>query len=520
MTTKTEQKNLLCAAAIHQSVDILLNATVTEEQKSETRNNLKVIFKNVMPFLRNDPKALDITLNINAIDQLYSSVLPSPIRDISSQIGLQLGLSENTALCVTMPSLCNAIYKEICETEPQENSPWFERLCDVANLICRGEPLNVVSAQLVFINDILKVPTPDLSDNTVCETLTDTLLNDGGNFAFSRSLTEDFVYSIFHKIRLSELMEHYKAKNTKKANSELETLIQKHGTDNTDIFVDNPSYQQKKERSAFVKGLQKYTLETLILTKNFLESHGLRFYLTEGTLLGAVRHNGFIPWDDDIDIAMPREDYDRLVELAKQGKIPPELNFDSLETNPKHWVLGAKMQLVRKTPYIQHKVTKLSKCNGPYVDIFPIDYWDRPAGFKFAIANNCVKVARRLLFIKTGYSVATKKKPFRIIARILLPFVKNTWIEKFAIKNMKKFYGGNRKYSVNLCSYYPYYKEVFPTSFFGEPVYINFEGEQMPVPCDYDYMIKTVYGKNYDTIPPVRVTNLRKHAFELNKEVI
>jgi lipopolysaccharide cholinephosphotransferase len=354
----------------------------------------------------------------------------------------------------------------------------------------------------------------------VYETLVETLLNDGGNFAFSRSLTEDFVYSIFHKIRLSNLIKKYNEKSTEKNKILLKELFEKYGADNTDIFVDNPSYQQKKERSAFVKGLQKYTLETLILTKNFLESHGLRFYLTEGTLLGAVRHNGFIPWDDDIDIAMPREDYDRLVELAKQGEIPIELNFDSLETNPKHWVLGAKMQLVRKTPYIQHKVTKLSKCNGPYVDIFPIDYWNRPCGLKYAVANNCVKVARRLLFIKTGYSAATKKKPFRIIAKIFLPFIKNSWIEKFAIKNMKKFNRGNRKYAVNLCSYYPYYKEVFPTSFWGEPVYLNFEGVQMPVPCEYDYMLKTVYGKNYDTIPPVRVTNMRKHAFELNKEII
>jgi beta-galactosidase len=53
-----------------------------------------------------------------------------------------------------------------------------------------------------------------------------------------------------------------------------------------------------------------------------------------------------------------------------------------------------------------------------------------------------------------------------------------------------------------------------------ERCYLNFEGVQMPVPCEYDYMLKTVYGKSYDTIPPVRVTNMRKHAFELNKEII
>ena len=160
MTTLTEQKNMLCAAAIHQSVDILLNATATEEQKSEIRNNLKVIFKNVMPFLRNDPKALDITQNINAIDQLYSSVLPSPIKELSAKIGEQLGINETSALCITMPSFCKAICKEIHQTAPHKDSPWYERFNALTNLICHNGPLNTVSAQLAFINDVLGVVPP------------------------------------------------------------------------------------------------------------------------------------------------------------------------------------------------------------------------------------------------------------------------------------------------------------------------------------------------------------------------
>ena len=85
---------------------------------------------------------------------------------------------------------------------------------------------------------------------------------------------------------------------------------------------------------------------------------------------------------------------------------------------------------------------------------------------------------------------------------------------------MTKFHTKKPKYYVNLCSYYPSYKEVFPASFFGEPQYVEFEGEMMPVPCEYDYMLKTVYGKNYDTIPPVKVTNMRKHAFDLKENAM
>lgn len=100
-----------------------------------------------------------------------------------------------------------------------------------------------------------------------------------------------------------------------------------------------------------------------------------------------------------------------------------------------------------------------------------------------------------------------------------MKFVKRGVLQKSTIKTLKKQYNSTKKYMVNLCSYYPYYKEIFPTSFFGEPIFINFEGHPMPVPCEYDYMLKTIYGKNYDTIPPERVTTLRKHAFDLREDV-
>lgn len=282
-------------------------------------------------------------------------------------------------------------------------------------------------------------------------------------------------------------------------------------------IITEPPYRRQLKRMDFVRGLQALVLETLVLSQKFLEENDLTFYLSEGTLLGAARHNGFIPWDDDVDIMMPREDYDRLVQLADEGKIPPELNFDALENNPKHWVLGAKMQLTRKTNYIQHKVENLSKYCGPYIDIFPLDYWNGPYTKRQYRAQRMVKMCRRLLFMKTGYSKKTKGKFHRILMRIALPFISNKTIEKWAIRNMTKFQNGRRKYFVHLCSYYPFHKEVFPVGFFGEPLMVPFEGYSMPVPKEYDHMLKSIYGMSYDKVPLASVMGMRKHAFELDE---
>ncbi len=527
MALKTADKKTFCALAINSAIDILLKQNFDRETISTVSLALNDILKNIFPYLRDekdiDEKIIKPAQTIAKIKKqldLPSDIFVESVCEITK-------LPKDTVYLLIVPAMCKT-YAEILNTQietAQSNgidlelfsSPLKTSFCNITNILCRGESADTVSNQLAFINEILDVKTPEFIDDEDCKKIVELIFSKADDdFELDHNQTEEFVYYIFHKVRLCNIIEYCNNKTTKRNLELLEELTNNYGLDNQNIFIDDPFFLRKQDRLNFVKGLQKYTLETLVLTKKFLDENGLRFYLTEGTLLGAIRHKGFIPWDDDIDIAMLREDYDRLVQLAREGKIPPELNFDALENNPKHWVLGAKMQLVRKTPYIQHKVTKLSHCNGPYVDIFPIDYWNRPAGFKYSIANICVKLSRRMLFIKTGYSTATKKKPIRILMRLFLPFVKNNWIEKFAIKNMKKFYDGNRKYAVNLCSYYPYYKEIFPTGFFGEPKYVEFEGEMMPVPCEYDYMLKTVYGKNYDTIPPVRVTNMRKHAFEIN----
>lgn len=130
------------------------------------------------------------------------------------------------------------------------------------------------------------------------------------------------------------------------------------------------------ERLLSKKETQDILLQMLDRLVEYLEEHQLRYYLVGGTLLGAVRHKGFIPWDDDIDIGMPRKDYDRLLEIEKTEPISPGLRLISDRTgtftNPFSELVNINTRLDRKTSeYIRREclVTNL------FIDIIPQDGW-------------------------------------------------------------------------------------------------------------------------------------------------
>ncbi len=133
-----------------------------------------------------------------------------------------------------------------------------------------------------------------------------------------------------------------------------------------------------------IRPLQLRILDILMAMHKVCEEHGLRYYIIAGTLLGAVRHKGFIPWDDDLDIAMPRRDYDLLMQHASEW-IPEPYEAVAFETDKNYPLPFAKIQ-DGSTTLIER--LHLSYLGGIYIDVFPLDGMPKS------------KLARRVHFMK------------------------------------------------------------------------------------------------------------------------
>lgn len=121
-----------------------------------------------------------------------------------------------------------------------------------------------------------------------------------------------------------------------------------------------------------VKEEQEIELEIMQKIHLFCQENALRYIMVYGTLLGAVRHKGFIPWDNDIDIAMPRPDYEKMLELLKTKSVGDHLYHVHYSTDPAYHYLVTRIcddRTIVNVPYIRDKPERL----GIWVDIFPVD---------------------------------------------------------------------------------------------------------------------------------------------------
>ena len=248
--------------------------------------------------------------------------------------------------------------------------------------------------------------------------------------------------------------------------------------------------------------LKSIQLDLLQKTADFCEKNHLRYFLCGGTLIGAIRHKGYIPWDDDIDIAMPREDYDKFVKtFNKQGNYYQVVNLD---TNPKYEYCFAKVYDNRT---IMKELHYPGCTFGVCIDVFPAD------GVKTTAQISKIKLLRKFLNTKRAnyFHRTLLKKVINTFGKfLLLPFSAHqiaTWMDNEA---RKYTFGSLPKAGVIANPFGP--GEMVDKSVFDSDIYREFEGREYRVPIGYDTWLRSVYG-DYMQLPPEehRVTH---HTFE------
>lgn len=251
----------------------------------------------------------------------------------------------------------------------------------------------------------------------------------------------------------------------------------------------------------------------LNIFKEFLKickKNNLKYYVIGGTFLGAIRHKGFIPWDDDMDIAMPRDDFEKFKKLAT-SELPENLKLITFEKDDKYrYYLPRIVDL--NTEIIEKRYAKLNETSHLFIDIFPID----------GTPNN--KILRSIHYLKILYNrmlvswyyidtidPSRKRTKFEKILIFLGKIMPNKKIIN-PKKKLKKIDNTLKKYDMNKCKFSGTImgayrtREIVPTCYFGKPTYYNFEGIKVSGPEKYDEYLTHMYG-NYMEIPKNKDSN-------------
>lgn len=248
-----------------------------------------------------------------------------------------------------------------------------------------------------------------------------------------------------------------------------------------------------------LQALQNVELSILLSFDAYCRKHGLRYYLIGGALLGAARYAGFIPWDDDVDVAMPREDYERLRACFAEDPIGG-LFLQNADTDPR---FARGIQKLRKdgTEVIEASTKGVRMHQGIYIDIFPVDYL--PALDAKAISTRQRKI-RRLLSIRSirsgciGGRMRTLKRLLRVAVLFLSHRRLDRRLEALCVKDNAK----ERNYAILWTHNYDWQRQTHPISVLGTGGMCDFCGNTVMAPRDIHSFLTQVFGENYMDPPP------------------
>lgn len=278
----------------------------------------------------------------------------------------------------------------------------------------------------------------------------------------------------------------------------------------------NPSNDELKE----TKELWNILLNLALELKRICDKYRLKYFLHDGSLLGAIRHGGFIPWDDDMDFIMPRSDFEKFIKLATY-EIKPPFYLQTVYNEKDIFNNGQIVLRVDDTTYVRTGNDLYSKDHqGIGIDILALD--NCPDDIKLR-DKQWKKIDKYfdMLYMKKNV------KSLKIFSLFSFEKLKTMWMYciskvlpySFLKRQLNKYFVLYNDVRTNLCTVnneaFKYSHKIFNKKFFSEAIMKKFENYSFPVPVQYNKILEIIYGKNYMELPP-EAERIAPHRVLLN----
>ena len=256
----------------------------------------------------------------------------------------------------------------------------------------------------------------------------------------------------------------------------------------------------KKELS--IQEIKKVSLDILIDVAKFCDENNIAYFLACGTLLGAIRHNGFIPWDDDIDIMMPRPDYIKFLNEYKSNDYrllkPSDGRYYYAKVYDTKTIKVEPMIDYRKYDYL-----------GIDIDIFPLDGIVNDEAIIKKLHNKSKKLETLLRL--SNQPIFYRKNPIKCVNRIVPRIIGSKNLVKMIEKNAQSYKYEDSDYVIRMRNTPNGFTGAMKKDVYYPPVKKEFEGQLFNVPNKYDEWLTKFYG-DYMKLPPKEKQNAHHNS--------
>lgn len=264
-----------------------------------------------------------------------------------------------------------------------------------------------------------------------------------------------------------------------------------------------------------INEIQELQLNLMKKLHKFFLEHNIKYYLIAGSALGSVRHSGFIPWDDDIDIALFRNDYEKFLLIIDGFDKKYEIcNFKK----SKNCDYCLTRIYFNKTFIKNDSIEKSRLDKRLYLDVFPLDNIPDNVKKQTQMAKKIKKIKKILYFVdyRKYDNKFIKNLIKKIVSYFLLPFRKKI-LEKMD-REMRKYEKTDTKYVCSLCSQYSFNRQLMLKSVYGKPILHKFEDTEFFIPEKIDDYLTQLYGKDYMIIPSPEKRRKSNTVYLIEKE--